>query len=78
MQLGQNMFTSNLNRRFYTRNRINYLNRAPFVPPPAPVIHNSLHKAHAYVGNPNARIPKAFGKSMYSKPPSGGGCGCGK
>lgn len=74
MQLGHNMFTSNLNRRFYNNNR-NYINTRSL---PPPVIRNTLHTAHAYVGNPNARIPKAFGKSMYSNPPNSGGCGCGK
>ena len=74
MQQGHNMFTSNLNRRFYNRN-LNYTN---FLRTQSQGIRNSLHTAHAYVGNPNARIPRAFGKSMYSNPPSGGGCGCGK
>ena len=74
MHQGHNMFTNNLNHRFYTINRNYRRNTVPVVAQP----RTSLHNAHAYVNNAKARVPRAFGKSMYSNPPSGGGCGCGK
>ena len=74
MELGCNMFTYNLNRRYhYRRHRMYMNNPTPLtqkLPPNRQHIYNNLKL------NTSSRMPAA-GRSMYSKPKDGG-CGCGK
>ena len=75
MELGCNMFTYKLNKRFYrsrttpqyNTNHIGLVNQTTTRP--------------RYVNNvsytSNSRLPRAFGVGMYSKPLVDQGCGCG-
>lgn len=75
MELGCNMFTYNLNRRYHYRRHRMYMNNS--IPK---TINQNQNRQHIYNNlklNTSSRIPAALGRSMYSKPKDGG-CGCGK
>ena len=75
MDLGCNMFTYNLNRRFYTTRRSSPSNTNHIGQVSRTIVSSRYVNNVSY--NANSRLPRAFGVGMYSKPSVTQGCGCG-